>query len=51
MPQLLEPDKCEGWVWKTFDEIQQMRWDELFLPIQHLLEELHSINSSFNLDA
>jgi len=49
--QLLEPEKCEEWVWKTLDEIKQARSDELFLPIQHLLKEISSFDRFFKLDA
>ncbi|KAK7734001.1 hypothetical protein SLS53_007996 [Cytospora paraplurivora] len=38
-PQLLEPDKCEGWVWKSLDDIQEIRVEELFLPISNLLKQ------------
>jgi hypothetical protein len=40
--QLLEPDKCEGWGWKTWAEVREMARrgaDELFLPIVDLLRE------------
>ncbi|KAG8159775.1 hypothetical protein KVR01_010412 [Diaporthe batatas] len=50
-PELLEPEKCESWVWKTFDEIREARSDELFLPIQNLLKELPSFDSFLDLDA
>ncbi|KAH8761018.1 nudix domain-containing protein [Diaporthe sp. PMI_573] len=50
-PALLEPEKCEEWVWKTFDEIKQVRSHELFLPIQHLLKEISSFDRFLNLDA
>lgn len=42
--QLLEPDKCEGWVWKTLNEIKQERQEDLFLPLQHLLKEVSSFD-------
>lgn len=38
-PQLLEPDKCEGWVWKTLEEIKEVQPEELFLPILSLLKQ------------
>lgn len=34
-PQLLEPDKCEGWAWFSWDNLPQ----PLFLPIQNLLKQ------------
>ncbi|KAH7021495.1 NUDIX hydrolase domain-like protein [Microdochium trichocladiopsis] len=41
-PETLEPQKCEGWVWKTPEEIRIMaeRRDgkqQLFLPVEHLV--------------
>ncbi|KKY30787.1 putative nudix domain containing protein [Diaporthe ampelina] len=48
-PALLEPEKCEGWVWKTFDEIRQAKPEDLFLPIQNLLKEF--LSSDLFLDA
>ncbi|ROV99842.1 hypothetical protein VSDG_02993 [Cytospora chrysosperma] len=38
-PQLLEPDKCQEWVWKTLDEVKQFKTEDLFLPIQNLLKQ------------
>lgn len=43
--QLLEPEKCEGWVWKTFDEIKQARQEDLFLPVSNLLKEFSSFDA------
>lgn len=34
-PQLLEPNKCEGWAWFAWDNLPQ----PLFLPIQNLLKQ------------
>lgn len=47
----MEPDKCEEWVWKTFDEIKQTRPEDLFLPIQNLLKEWSSFDHFLDLDA
>ncbi|ROW04875.1 hypothetical protein VMCG_04768 [Cytospora schulzeri] len=44
-PQLLEPDKCEEWVWKTLDEVKQYKSQELFLPIQNLLKQSSTFES------
>lgn len=33
-PQLMEPDKCEGWQWISWDNLP----DNLFLPVRHLKE-------------
>lgn len=41
-PKVLEPDKCEGWVWKSWDEMQQIPMS-VFLPIENLRK------SEFNL--
>ncbi|KUI59749.1 Nudix hydrolase 1 [Cytospora mali] len=38
-PQLLEPEKCEAWVWRTLDEVKQFNSGDLFLPIQNLLKK------------
>lgn len=42
-----EPDKCEGWEWWSFDDME-VRKAELFLPIRELYE-LHK--AEFNLDS
>ncbi len=34
-PQLLEPDKCEGWYWFSWDELP----DPLFPPLPSLIEK------------
>ncbi|KAJ1325325.1 geranyl diphosphate phosphohydrolase [Microdochium nivale] len=41
-PQVLEAEKCEGWCWKSWKEIQQMAQraggvQELFLPMENLV--------------
>ncbi|KAL5869377.1 hypothetical protein ACKVWC_010122 [Pyricularia oryzae] len=41
-PETLEPEKCEGWEWKSWDQIKTManqggETDELFAPIINLL--------------
>ncbi|KAJ9136643.1 hypothetical protein NKR23_g9688 [Pleurostoma richardsiae] len=38
-PELREPDKCEGWFWKSWDEIRQIPKEELFLPVVNFLIE------------
>lgn len=40
--QTLEPQKCEGWVWKSREELQEMAErpigvQELFLPVENLV--------------
>lgn len=36
----MEPDKCEEWVWYSFEEIKQLKPEQLFLPVQNLLKQL-----------
>ncbi|CAJ2504387.1 Uu.00g117810.m01.CDS01 [Anthostomella pinea] len=43
-PQRLEPEKCEGWSWKSWQEVKAMANedtgpDKLFLPVQNLVRE------------
>lgn len=33
-PQVMEPDKCEGWQWFKWNQLPA----DLFLPVQHLKE-------------
>lgn len=40
--QVLEPEKCEGWTWKSWEEIKKMAKreqgaQELFLPVENLV--------------
>lgn len=42
----MEPDKCEEWVWRTFDEIRHMSPQELFVPIQNLLKQSSILEAS-----
>ncbi|KAF3764127.1 hypothetical protein M406DRAFT_259097 [Cryphonectria parasitica EP155] len=46
-PQLLEPDKCEGWVWVHLDDLHQYKTEELFLPIQNLLKQSPNLDHLF----
>ncbi|KAK7991295.1 hypothetical protein PG996_013652 [Apiospora saccharicola] len=44
LPLRLERDKCEGWFWKSWPEIQAMAnresgAQELFLPVENLVRE------------
>jgi 8-oxo-dGTP diphosphatase len=34
-PKILEPDKCEGWNWYSWDKLPR----PLFIPIQNLLKQ------------
>ncbi|KAL8339784.1 hypothetical protein RB601_006075 [Gaeumannomyces tritici] len=43
-PQAMEPDKCEGWTWKSWADIKRMADEDveaerLFLPIINLVHE------------
>ncbi len=38
-PQRCEPDKCDEWRWCTWDALPE----PLFLPIQHLLEQMPAL--------
>ncbi|KAF4982600.1 hypothetical protein FZEAL_1832 [Fusarium zealandicum] len=50
-PEVLEPEKCEGWHWKTWEELKQLlpqaeakgetesQGDSLFLPLVNLFEQ------------
>ena len=38
--QNLEPDKCAGWHWLSFDEI---RGKSVFLPLAHFLEDANAL--------
>ncbi|KAK4446386.1 NUDIX hydrolase domain-like protein [Podospora aff. communis PSN243] len=52
-PMTLEPEKCEGWSWKTWDEIKELfdrqsaeggsRQQTLFLPIVNLIKDYPNI--------
>lgn len=36
-PELKEPNKCEGWEWKAWNDIAAMGEAELFLPTLNLV--------------
>lgn len=55
---MLEPNKCEGWYWKTWEDLKQLltqsqgesasassQGDSLFLPLVHLLEETPDLDN------
>ncbi|KAH6609456.1 nudix domain-containing [Trichoderma cornu-damae] len=52
VPQTMEPEKSEGWHWKTWEELKQIdeaartgaSGDTLFLPLVHLLEQTPNIH-------
>ena len=39
-PQNLEPHKCKGWHWMTWDEIRQIDDARLFIPFRHFLADI-----------
>lgn len=46
--QVMEPDKCESWTWKTLDEIKEIMGssepgDVLFLPLHHMLGRISAL--------
>ncbi|CEJ93160.1 hypothetical protein VHEMI08769 [[Torrubiella] hemipterigena] len=52
-PQRLEIEKCEGWVWKTWQEIESMAKgecgnEELFLPVRNLVRENPQLRASLD---
>lgn len=45
----MEPNKCTGWVWMSWDEVKALKGDSqpgetLFLPLQNLLEQKASLD-------
>jgi 8-oxo-dGTP diphosphatase len=48
--QIMEPDKCDGWVWKTWEELKALSaesgvgGEELFLPLRHLVDQRQSLD-------
>ncbi len=40
-PKVMEPDKCERWEWKSWEEIRKLR--PLFLPVKNLIERFKKI--------
>lgn len=51
--QVKEPLKCEGWEWKTWDELKQIdeaaksdpSGDKLFLPLVNLVKQTSDLNA------
>ncbi len=37
-PEVMEPDKCEGWEWKSWKGVKKLR--PLFLPVENLIKYL-----------
>ncbi|KXJ87157.1 NUDIX hydrolase domain-like protein [Microdochium bolleyi] len=47
-PEVLEPEKCESWTWKSWEDLQRMakRVDgvqELFLPVENFMLQEKSV--------
>ncbi|KAK5656959.1 hypothetical protein OQA88_3482 [Cercophora sp. LCS_1] len=41
-PETTEPEKCEGWFWRTWEDVKNLRDEDegrLFLPIVNLMRE------------
>lgn len=52
-PQNVEPSKCEGWTWKSWEEINTMAKrpngvQELFLPVENLVRGNPQLNLLMN---
>ena len=53
MVKTLEPDKCEGWFWKSWEEVKALNAavqgepQRLFLPIIHLLSDHLDVEALF----
>lgn len=46
--QRLEPNKCEGWCWKTWDDVRKLDGTggssgDLFLPVANLIRDYPQI--------
>lgn len=39
----MEPNKCEGWEWVSWDDLVKMDHSRLFDPMIHFLEEFKSL--------
>lgn len=46
--QVMEPDKCEEWIWLSFEEIKEMQPEKLFLPVQNILKQSLSWEASLS---
>lgn len=49
-PRTMEPDKCEGWSWATFEELRSLKGDSgpgevVFLPLDHLLSQTKDLEA------
>ncbi|KAI8713919.1 Nudix hydrolase domain-containing protein [Fusarium sp. LHS14.1] len=52
-PQVLEPQKCDGWYWKTWEDLKQLlpavsqgeQGESLFLPLVNLLEQTDNLDT------
>lgn len=34
----MEPDKCAGWCWVAWEQLQQEQYQPLFQPLKQLVE-------------
>ncbi|ORY59439.1 NUDIX hydrolase domain-like protein [Leucosporidium creatinivorum] len=47
LPRVLEPEKCERWEWRSWEELRMLSVDpsvELFLPLRNLLKQQPDLN-------
>ncbi|KAL3590675.1 hypothetical protein FPOAC2_12873 [Fusarium poae] len=48
-PQILEPKKCAGWYWKTWDDLKEIlaggQDEKLFLPLVNLLGQTDDLEA------
>ncbi len=42
-PKVMEPEKCEGWEWKSWEEIEKL--EPLFLPVENLMKREEEIKT------
>ncbi|KAK2595648.1 hypothetical protein QQS21_006619 [Conoideocrella luteorostrata] len=38
-PTIMEPNKCEEWKWMTWEDLGNMRQEDLFLPLRNFLAQ------------
>ncbi|RFU71835.1 hypothetical protein TARUN_10427, partial [Trichoderma arundinaceum] len=59
VPLVMEPEKCEGWEWKSWGELKQIdkaaksdpSGDRLFLPLVNLIKKVGSRDPDLDLSA
>lgn len=47
--KVLEPQKCEGWYWKNWDDLKDIlnggREEKLFLPLVNLMDQTSDLEA------